>query len=862
MNKLTCRFLFLLVLFAVAARAGAAPTKVRLALNQKATQPIVIAPTASDRVKAAAATLADYLKRISGAPFEIKQGDGQSGITLGVATDFPQLPLSAEVKTNEPARREDYILRSHAGGVYLIGATDIAVEHAVWDMLYRLGYRQFFPGEHWEVVPSSPELSLAVDVQEHPDFQSRRIWFTYGIWPENGKRVQQWYARNRAGAGIALNTGHSYGNIISKNKAEFAAHPEYFPLIDGKRRPGTQAKFCISNPGLRQLVVNYALRTFEGNPEADSISVDPSDGGGWCECEQCAKMGSVSDRVTILANQVADAVNEKFAAKYGTKYVGFYAYNFHSPPPTVRVHPGVIVSVATAFVRGGYTVDQLIEGWKKQGATIGMREYYSIIHWDHDLPNVGRASRLDYMKTTIPHFHASDARFMSAESSDNWGPHGLGYYVAARILWDIDQANHIDEIVDDFLEKAFGPAKKPMTEFYGQLNGVHGAKPGPLSDDYIGRLYRSLEAAYKLTDDAAIRARLDDLAIYARYLELYLAYNAARGEARQAKYEEMIRHAYRTRSTHMLHSMAIYRTGLRDKSVKIPAEAKWNVPEKDKKGEPQNPWKQDPTYTLAEIQDIVHGGIERNKLLDFTPVEFSTDLVPASKLKLSTVAPGELSLLRGTQNIYVYMEKPGAITLQASAGHLYSNRGPAKLQLFSTEEGTVAANEEANNDKDEEAALPTAIDTKEVPPDAKEHAITFQVPRPGLYRIQLSDRMMGSHLSWPAGTTATLRSALGATTAIRQRWKLYFYVPKGTARVAGFAYGGGRILNAAGKTAYNYEAKDGYFNIPVEKGQDGRLWAFESAGGQIGLMTVPPYLARSGDELLLPKEVVQADALQ
>ena len=35
-----------------------------------------------------------------------------------------------------------------------------------------------------------------------------------------------------------------------------------------------------------------------------------------------------------------------------------------------------------------------------------------------------------------------------------------------------------------------------------------------------------------------------------------------------------------------------------------------------------------------------------------------------------------------------------------------------------------------------------------------------------------------------------------------------------------------------------------------------------TAGNQRLLMTVPPYLARSGEELLLPREVVEADAAQ
>jgi hypothetical protein len=44
----------------------------------------------------------------------------------------------------------------------------------------------------------------------------------------------------------------------------------------------------------------------------------------------------------------------------------------------------------------------------------------------------------------------------------------------------------------------------------------------------------------------------------------------------------------------------------------------------------------------------------------------------------------------------------------------------------------------------------------------------------------------------------------------------------------------------------------------VEAGEDGKLWQFQNTAGSRMLMTVPPYLARSGSELLLPAEVVKA----
>lgn len=38
-------------------------------------------------------------------------------------------------------RHEEYVPRTHAAGAWLVGATDLAVEHAVWDFLHRAGER-------------------------------------------------------------------------------------------------------------------------------------------------------------------------------------------------------------------------------------------------------------------------------------------------------------------------------------------------------------------------------------------------------------------------------------------------------------------------------------------------------------------------------------------------------------------------------------------------------------------------------------------------------------------------------------------------------------------------------------------------
>ena len=811
--------------------APARPVETRLAEGGRALLPIVIGATAGDRVKGAAQSLAGLLERMSGARFEITAGDGRTGLAVGLPADFPLLKLEDQFRPKESTRREEYLLRSHGGGVLLCGATEMAVEHAAWDLLYRLGYRQFFPGKTWEVVPRADRLAIVVDVREAPAYLARRIWYGFGPWDHSADAYAEWCRRNRATSGLELNSGHSYGGIVSRNRAEFAAHPEYYALVDGQRNTRGEAMFCVANPGLRQLVADDAIRFFEQNPDADSVSRDPSDGGGWCQCPECAAIGSVSDRALALANLTAEAVNKRFVEKY----VGIYAYNEHSPPPGIRVHPRVVISVATAFIRGGYTVDQLIAGWQKQGASLGIREYYSVNTWDRDLPGRARGGDLKYLRETIPAFHARGARFLSAESSDNWGPNGLGYYLAARMLWDVGEAKRVDALVDDFLQKAFGPAREPMARFYRMLDT--GTRP-LLSDDLVGRMYRCLDEARREAGDPDIRARIYDLILYTRYVELFRAYSDAAGPERQKAFEALIRHAYRMRKTMMVHVKALYRdVAGRDRAVAIPEEAAWNKPE------PANPWKSSAPFTEEELSAFLAAGIANNPLLEFETVAFTTNLTPAASLWPSPAAPaGPASVqTRGTHTFYTWVAQPPAtLSLRVTGGLIahYRDRGNVKILLFPLAE-------EFGN----------AVAQAEVPPDGKEYPVALKTPYAGLHRIQISDGSDMTRTAWEEGMPFVVPASTEAPAALQTRWSLYFYVPAGTKVVGGFAGGAGDLLDGDGKKVHAFPAKPGYFSVPVGEGQAGKLWRFSNTSGTRILMTVPPYLARSPQEILLPADV-------
>ena len=419
----------------------------------------------------------------------------------------------------------------------------------------------------------------------------------------------KWRLRNRTAESFKLNTGHSYIGIIRRNQKEFDQHPEYLALRDGERGGW---KFCISNPQLRALVVRDAIAQFKADPARDSVSLDPSDGGGWCECESCADMGSVSDRVVILANQAAKAVN---ALGLGDKYIGIYAYSDYSPPPTVNVHPKVIPSMATAFIKGDQTFESMLEGWSRKTGMIGIREYYGLPVWHQSMPGSGKASRPLPLAQTIREQHAAGARFMNAESDNAWGACGLGYYLASRLLWDV--YTPVRPTIDDFLHNSFGPAEKPMREFYDFISS------GPLhSDHMIGTMYRKLSAARELADDPAIRRRIDDLVLYTRYAELY------RQASDQKGFDRVVNFLWRSRTSSMADAIGMF--SYLNRNARKSNTVTWIPGQPESRSQPPERLRKrgDEPFTEKEIRVFVEEGIRNHNVLDFSPLGFSDDLVP------------------------------------------------------------------------------------------------------------------------------------------------------------------------------------------------------------------------------------------
>lgn len=797
--------------------------KTVLAIDGRSLMPIIISKNADSEVQVIAKELANLLNKISNAKFEIKTGNGTTGIAVGTIKDFPQIKFQPKFNILNPGERQGYEIKSHGNGIYLIGATPQAVGYAVYDLLYKLGYRAYFPMKRWTIIPHKKRLELSVNVREIPDYYTRNIWPGWNYWHEFRAAAAPWNRANRGG-GYRMNSGHAYNHIIRKNKKAFDTHPEYYGLLNGKR---TSTKLCISNPGLRKLVEDYAITVFEKDPTLDSISMDPSDGGGWCECEKCKKLGPPSDRALTLANDVAKAVDKKFTGKR----VGIYAYSFHSPPPSFNVDPNVVVSVTTSFIRGGYTLNEIMAGWQKKKATLGIREYYDVFLWSHNSPGASRGGNIGYLKKTIPEFYHKGVRYLSSESNDALATNGLGHYLALRMMWDIEEVNKIDILMDEFFQNCFGPAATIMKDFYKLLDGTNRR---PLCPDLIGRMYRLLDKAKKrAVGQPDILSRIDDFVLYTRYCELLMAYFQDDKKSGNTV-ANLMRFSARIKNSRMVHSLAILRR-LKNKLPKKSAVIDWKN---------SNP------VTCNEIEQLIINGIKNNKLLNFTPISFGDNLVPFPQRSKQTFQYGKTNRGRGKREFFTWADsvlKPIKLTITGGLIKHYRDRGNVKVKLY-----------KIGGESDDGTRETLIQSDATVPPDGKKRIVTLTPRQEGLHKIVINDGRDATLVNWDKGTLMTMRAEIAKPLKINGTF--YFYVPKGTKTLGFFCdMHRGSILSPDKKQQLKFLKTLGFYSIEIPKGMDGKLWQLKKALGEIALMTVPPYLALAPSELLLPQNIIKKD---
>lgn len=809
-------------------------------------------PAGATVLKDAASWLADSLQRASGAvvPIVDEVPEGATCLIIARTDAWPELARSAGLTTDG---YDDYAIVTQAKQrrVYVLGVSEVAARHGVADLLRRLGFRWFAPSPRWHTAPQLRDWTVDLRIVESPRLIERRIWYAYGMSGEDLKPLMndyiRWTTANRLTLRGLTRTGHSYGNIIGRNQEAFATHPEFSAqLPDGNRDTSSSPqarKFCVSNPQLVDLVVADRRRLLEEQrraiPSAFMVSVDPSDGQGTCHCENCRRLGTTTDRVFHLANQVA----KRLRAADPRAWVGLYAYSSHRLPPTVDVEPNVYVQVAMGFNRTEYSLPELVERWSEKVSAIGLREYYGVEAWDWGLPGRARGGRVGYHRKWIPYYAERNLNGINAETNANWGAQAMGLYVASQLMWNPD--TEVDPLVDEFLQLLFEDAAEPMRAFYSKMESAP-----PLRSATLLPLFDDLQTAWDMSASPQVRARLCDLMAYMVYVAEFREFerirgrNPQRGDTYYSALHRLMNTAWRIRHRDVVHYYALARRlcnalPLKDARPEFSLANRNQVPI----------WQNGESLTDAQVRQRFQDARERLASDGDPTVHFSRYLdrvsVPgeeAGPSRIHAQPQSQPAVSRFRRGLLGYLVTPGAQTVHLGVG---PTSKPVRVKVFFRDD--VIFEQEYRK-----------------PPEGERfHAVTIELPRAFEYRVQISGDF---ELQVPPDTPLVFEASVSRPAWISYSGPHYFYVPRGTRelvvdanpRLSLIVPGQGRrdvhpAERALGKS---------HIVIEVPAGADGQVWhTTTQTRGEILFLNTPPLLSFHRGTIFVPREVSESEGL-
>ncbi|MCX7705003.1 MAG: DUF4838 domain-containing protein [bacterium] len=796
--------------------------------------------------------LTNILKQITGTEFKVygieNEKNVRGAIIIGTKEDFPEKAGGEKIDLLGP---EGFIIKSERDNLWIIGNSELALQHGIYTLLENIGCRWYFPDPVWHVIPQKKEIKLSLDIREKPSFAWRNIWYEYGPrTPKLKLDYENWLKYNKHLGWFRVYAGHSYANYISPK--EFEKNPELFSLVGGERKP---TQICISNPEVQRRVIEGVLNVFKKYPDRLMASVEPNDGGGFCECENCKKLGSVSDQVFYLANLVAKEVQKT----YPGKYVGLLAYHLHSNPPSFNLEPNIHVEVTTGFRSGTkLTLQQQVEAFRKLGASVGVYDYFSVYLWDWDVPGAAKAGRFYKLGQVIKEMKSLGLTSYTAESCCNWGPNGPGYWLAAKLMWNSDL--DINILVEDFFENCFKKAKIPVRRIYDRWAKAERHTPRTLK-----LALQDLDQAYKLEKDPQVQTRLDRLAMYLHWLVLKMDYEkATRLNPGKEKIIETAKewiifsrrimdtgliHVYPMLFTQKTFGERIFGALMKIEDLDKQEVEKWkkerqDIPESD------------------EIRGLLQEDIKKFadlQAVEITDKQYTGKLVPLSEKRPSIVekiSNVTASLLYLESGLYYFAGKKGEqlnLTYKPYPNHTID----CHWKLTTVDEKTVAEGD-VKAEKNQEAM------------------IEIKIPEDGIYILDPGTTFWKSALitfdTRPLSVWAGRPDIPGTPKRepFRQ-WRpqkepVYFFVPKGTKSfVIGFpscqTNTKVEIKDSTGKLIYSSDkimAGD-QISIVVPEGSDNQIWSIgiTSLRNTVELYDIPPFFARHPAEILVPEDAIK-----
>ncbi len=466
---------------------------------------IVIPRAASPSVNYAAQELQSHLKKITGARLPIvadTEPERAREILVGKSSRFDSPGVAVDWTT---LGREGYVLRTVGERLAIAGGEPRGTLYGVYGLLEdHFGCRWFTP--EIERVPKARQLPLPqLDERKAPVFEYRET-YTWESFDGN------WMARNRLnGAGgrgrllerqnirppvpaldarhggdIRFGFGffvHTFDKLVPTN-GYFSAHPEYFALRKGKRKP---TQLCCTNEDVIRLCTEAIRSGMRAQPDATVFSLSQSDNKEPCGCDQCAALEKAEESgmgpLLHLVNRVAEGVEKEFP----DKIVETLAYQWsRQPPKTMRPRPNVVIRLADIeccfahpLASGCQEANKKfvadLQAWAKVCSRLWIWDYTTDYH--HYLLPLPNKRLLDDNIRLFAANRVAGVFEQGAYDTFDSEMVALKAYLIAKFLWN---PNYDEALATrDFLEAYYSPAAPviqrylDLTHDYAEKQQVH-----------------------------------------------------------------------------------------------------------------------------------------------------------------------------------------------------------------------------------------------------------------------------------------------------------------------------------------------------------------------------------------------------
>lgn len=448
----------------------------------------------------------------------------EGAIFLSVNASLPQLAGMSY---------ESFHIFVNEAGIHITGKTPLAVRHGAYYLLDEcLGFRWFFPTDTWTVKPDTlPEPGTITETVQEPKFFARQLYFGTTV-------VRNWNKRNRMWGAYQYQTGEIYKAVLEyatnwskltdqQKRAFYLKDTTVFlPADNWTADPNGYPKYPWQlnpyNSTVQEMTANLTnyrlswapLLVFDTGDKLSygAMSVTPNDGIGWGPPYNASTVPpndsqNITDAVYTLANHVA----ENISATFSDRYVALLGYTLYGCVPSFELEPNIIATITTEYNYTPLTTVEQITGLYQKGIKLGIYDYPDFVNWYKDKPvrNWYSPTILSYLYSTFGlDFYNSEAYGTA------WGAKGPTYYAISKLLWD--PGRNFNEIMLDFYEKAFGPAKGIMQRYY-ETAGVD--LNGKVFSGNAALRFRLLAQAEQLArGHNDIIARIRELQYYERFL--------------------------------------------------------------------------------------------------------------------------------------------------------------------------------------------------------------------------------------------------------------------------------------------------------------------------------------------------------